>query len=50
MTAEIGVWRIQKGNHLSPMKSSKLDMEARPEDWLEEDISILSDDLLVIGR
>ena len=50
MTAEIRVWRIQKGNHLNPVKSSRLDMEARLEDWIEKDISILSDDLLVIGR
>jgi len=50
MTAEIRVWRIQKDDHLHPVKSSKLDMEARLEDWIEEDISILSDDLLVIGR
>jgi len=35
MTAEIRVWRIQKGNHLNPVKSSKLDMEARLEDWIE---------------
>ena len=26
---------------LNPVKSSKLDMEARLEDWIEEDISIL---------
>jgi len=50
MTAEIRVWRIQKGSHLNPVKSCRLDMEARLEDWIEEDISILSDDLLVIGR
>ena len=50
MTAEIRVWRIQKDDHLHPVKSSKLDMEARLEDWIEEDISILSNDFLVIGR
>ena len=36
MTAEIRVWRIQKDDHLHPVKSSKLDMEARLEDWIEE--------------
>jgi RecB family endonuclease NucS len=50
MTAEIRVWRIQKDDHLHPVKSSKLDVEARLEDWIEEDISILSNDFLVIGR
>ena len=49
MTAEIRVWRIQNDDHLHPVKSSKLDMEARLEDWIEEDISILSNDFLVIG-
>jgi len=35
---------------LSEIESSKLDLEERLEKWLEKDISILSSDLLVIGR
>lgn len=50
MTTEIRVWKIQKDNHLKPVKSSRLNLETRLEDWLEEDISIVDEDLLVIGR
>jgi len=46
---EIRLWKIQNG-HLREQKSSKLNLEERLETWIEEDISILSNNLLVIGR
>lgn len=50
MPQDIRLWRIRKGNELREIKCTKVDIEARIEDWLEKDISIISDDLLVIGR
>ena len=50
MTSEIKLWKIQNGNHLTQIEDSKLNLEERLEDWIEEDISMLSDDLLIIGR
>ncbi|MDZ7660743.1 hypothetical protein [Fodinibius sp.] len=35
---------------LTRISQQKLDLEERLEDWLEDDIGILSNDLLVIGR
>jgi hypothetical protein len=49
MTTEIKLWKI-KDNHLKPIKNAKLNLEERLEAWFEEDISILSTELLVIGR
>jgi hypothetical protein len=49
MALEIGIWRIDKG--VSRVTSSRLDNEARLEDVIENDISILGlDILLVLGR
>ena len=50
MPQDVKIWEIQDGNTLKEIKKSKLDIEARIEDWLEKDISIISTDLLVIGR
>lgn len=43
------LWQVDNGD-LTEVPASSLDAEEQLEDWLEEDISILSDDLLVIGR
>lgn len=48
MPLELGVWRIDKG--LSKVETKALDQEKRLEDFLEEDISIVSPNWLVIGR
>lgn len=50
MPQAIRLWKIQKDNNLQEIRRSMLDLEQRIEDWLEQDISIVSDDLLVIGR
>lgn len=49
MTSEIKLWEIEN-DQLESIEPAHLDLEGRLEDWLEKDISILSDDLLVIGR
>ncbi|HQK56774.1 MAG TPA: endonuclease NucS [Methanolinea sp.] len=41
---------ISKENTLAEVHRHKLDLEGRLEDWIEQDISILSDEYLVIGR
>ena len=50
MAEEIRIWQVEDRDRLKEIKRSKLDLEARLEVWLEKDISMLSDDLLVIGR
>ncbi len=47
MPKETRIWKVRDG-HLSEVERQKLDLEERLEDWLEHDIAILSDDLLVI--
>lgn len=49
MPDQIRLWEISK-DQLNEITQSKLDLESRLETWLENDISILADDLLVIGR
>lgn len=49
MPVEFGIWRIDEG--VVPVPSSPIDNEAKLEDILEEDLSILGlDVLLLIGR
>lgn len=50
MAEEIRIWQIENGESLLEINRSKLDFEERLENWLNQDISILSDDLLIIGR
>lgn len=50
MPEEVRLWRVEGGNTLRELDRSQLDLEERIEAWLERDISILSSDLLVIGR
>ena len=49
MPLEVKLWKID-ADRLQPVPRSRLDLEGRLEDWLFQDISLLSDDLLVIGR
>jgi len=49
MPDQIRLWEISK-EKLNEITQSKLDLESRLETWLNNDISILADDLLVIGR
>lgn len=50
MAEEIRIWQVENGEELLEINRSKLDFEERLENWLNQDISILSDDLLIIGR
>jgi hypothetical protein len=50
MPKDVRIWEIQAGDKLAELEKAKLNLEARIETWLEQDISIVSDDLLVIGR
>lgn len=50
MSVEIRLWQIQPNNQLDEIESTSLDLEERLEDWLEKDVTILSDDILLIGR
>lgn len=49
MPQDVKIWEIQN-NILKKIEKSKLPLEKYLEDWLEKDISIISEDLLVIGR
>ena len=50
MSEEVRLWEILRGENLEEIKRTKLGLESRIEEWLEKDISIISNDLLVIGR
>jgi hypothetical protein len=50
MPQEVRLWCIGKDDRLLECPQASLNLEARLEEWLARDISILSDDLLVIGR
>lgn len=49
MPEDVRIWKILDGDNLKEIKKAKLNLETRIESWLREDISILSDTLLVIG-
>ena len=50
MPDQARIWEIKDSDELNEIKPAKLNLEERIENWLENDISILSEDLLVIGR
>jgi len=50
MPEDIRLWEIVDGDNLKELKRAKLDLEERIENWLEKDNSLISNDLLVIGR
>lgn len=50
MAEEVRIWQVLAGDRLQELRKVKLDLEERIEKWLEQDISIVADDLLVIGR
>lgn len=49
MPQDIRLWKVNEGDRLSEIPQTKLDLELRLHKWLESDISIISNDLLVIG-
>lgn len=50
MAQTVRLWTIDDGSTLRELPPSRLDLESRLEDWLEADISLVENDLLVIGR
>jgi hypothetical protein len=50
MPEEVRIWQVDKGDMLTEIQPSKLDLEARIEKWISSDITVLSPDLLVIGE
>ena len=49
LVQEVKIWRL-KDNSPIELSRKRLDFENRLESWLEMDISLLSEDLMVIGR
>lgn len=50
MAKEIRLWKIQQDDSLVAVNQSTLNLEERLENWLEQDITLISDNLMVIGR
>jgi Endonuclease NucS len=50
MSDEVRLWRVGTGESLSEISRASLDLEARLQEWLAGDISMLDPGLLVIGR
>lgn len=50
MTEEIRLWKIERNGNLNEIQRDKLSVEDRLENWILKDISILSDNLLIIGN
>lgn len=50
MSQQIKVWKILNDQRLQEIKTARLNFEQRIQDWIEQDISIISDDLLIIGK
>ena len=50
MPQKIRLWRISPKDKLDEVDAKEIDLEKRMGDWLEENISLLGDDLMVIGR
>jgi len=50
MPQDIRIWEIQGDTNLREIPKSVLNLEERLEDWIEQDVSILSEDYLIIGR
>lgn len=50
MTPEIRLWKVADGTVPEEVPPSEVGLEKRLEDWLEGDIAMLDQDLLVVGR
>ena len=50
MPEDLKIWEVTPEDKLKNISKAKLNLEERLEKWLENDISILSTDLLLIGR
>jgi hypothetical protein len=50
MPDKIRLWEISEGEQITEIHQDKLNLEERLEIWLENDISLLSSGILIIGR
>ena len=50
MLEEVRLWEIESSNKLKRIRRASLNLEKRLEEWLDQDISMLADNLMVIGR
>jgi hypothetical protein len=50
MPNEIRMWSVASDDSLREIGQTRLNFEARLEDWLERDISLIDDNLMVLGR
>jgi hypothetical protein len=50
MPQDIKIWEIESENNLKEIVKSSLDLEKKLETWIENDIRILSEEYLIIGR
>ena len=50
MPQAIRIWEVNDDGSLDPVTSTQINLEERLEAWLEQDISMISPDYLVIGR
>jgi hypothetical protein len=50
MPDEVRIWQVDAGDKLAEVSRSRLGREERIEEWIVQDISVLSRDLLIIGQ
>ena len=50
MPQNIRIWQVSDTGSLCEISKTRFDSEAKLEEWLETDIGMIGDDLLVIGR
>ncbi len=50
MPQDIKIWEILNKDNLEEIPKEKLDSEEKLENWIEKDIGMIADDLLIIGR
>jgi|TARA_Y100000310_G_C20582662_1_gene763791 hypothetical protein len=50
MPTEIKIWEVTTGGSLNPVPNTQISLEEQLETWIEQDISIISSDYMVIGR
>ena len=50
MAQDIRIWEVDAANRLTEITRTPLGLEELLEDWLESDISMVSSDLIIIGR
>ena len=50
MPTDMKLWQIEGDAPPKPVDADRLNLESRLEAWLHDDVSLISDDLLVIGK